>query len=129
MSGIGAVTAPVVVALLELEVLAAEDSVDPEVSVPPFKGSNCRANETLAAVTKKNGRRRPFLTNRDVGLEDIYLCRVFVVVMGTSCPLASIRSAAPATSSQLCKKRLSHGYDITKSDGIAQKIVKSCTDV
>ena len=70
-----------VVALLELEVLAAEDSVDPEVSVPPFKGSNCRANETLAAVTKKNGRRRPFLTNRDVGLEDIYLCRVFVVVI------------------------------------------------
>jgi hypothetical protein len=122
----------VVVALLELEVLAAEDSVVPEVSVPPFKGSNCRANETLAAVTKKNGGRRPFLTNRDVSLEDIYLCRVFVVVVvqgAQSCPLASIRSAAPATSSQLCKKRLSHEHDITKSDGIAQKIVKSYTGV
>ena len=66
MSGIGTVTAPVVVALLELEALAGGDFVVSEVTESPFKGSNCRPNETLAAVTKKNSRRHFCPTNLNV---------------------------------------------------------------
>ena len=48
---------PVVVALLELEVLPVGDSVVSEVSDSPLDGSNCRPNEIHAAVTNNNSSR------------------------------------------------------------------------
>src|SRR6266508_3069945 len=51
---------------LELEALAAGDVVVSEVTVSPFKGSNCKPNETHAAVTNKNSMRHLCPTDLNV---------------------------------------------------------------
>ncbi len=68
----------VIVELPGLGVLAIGESVVPEVTGLPFKGSNDRATNTVVVATRKNDRRCACSTNRDVSLEATYFCLVFV---------------------------------------------------